>query len=1238
MRNILLGGSGSNRTLTLTPAAGQTGSAIIQLTVGDGPLSATDTFVVTVNAAPPGTRTFENLTHITIPDVSPGSPYPSYISVAGMGGTITKTILTLNSLSHTWTPDIDVLLVSPNGQSVIALSDVGQGLAERVTITLDDAAASSLPLTPLVSGTYKPTDYALGDTFPAPAPAGPYAGTLATFNGGSANGSWALYAVDDGVGDQGSIDGGWSLTLTTVAPGGRPPVISSIPNQLTTVNTPTAPVGFVIGDAETAASSLVLSGASSDPLLVPAANIGFGGSGSNRTVIVTPATGRAGSAIVTVSVRDAGGAVTSTGFLLTVPAGAPPTISSIVDQTTDEDTPTQPSTFTIDDADTPAGSLTMSGASSNPALVPSANIAFAGSGATRTVTVSPATNQSGTATITLTVSDGHSTANTSFLLTVNPVNDAPTISTVANQTLEQDGFNTAIAFSVNDVDTSLSELTVTAFSSNDVLVPNSAIELGGGGSNRTVTLHPSAGQTGATMITLTVNDGAASAQTSFTVTVTLSNSAPTISSIADQAINEDGATGLLNFTVGDAESDPGTLVVRAASSNPALIPLSSVVLGGSGANRTVKLTPATNQNGSAIITLSVSDGNKSATNSFTLLVNPVNDPPTISAIATQTVVAGTSTGPIAFTIADVETPPSSLTVQASSSNQLLLSDTNIVLGGSGANRTISVTPKAGPGATAVITLSVSDGSLSNSTSFTLIVNSLTSRTVAFTNRTSITIPDVGAASPYPSRINFSGVNGTINNVIVTLINLNHTWTADIDVLLVSPTGGALLLCSDAGTGPGNNLTLTFSDAAAAVLPTTALSSGTYKPTDYAPADTFPAPAPAGPYALTLSSFNGSSPNGFWSLYVVDDGTGDQGSISGGWSLTLTAVAQGAPPTIGNIADQTTSVNTSTGPIAFTINDPDTALSNLVLTASSSNPTLVPNANLVFGGTGNNPTITVTPATGQTGSVTITITVTDEAGSRASAAFVLTVGEVSAQPTVWSGAFTNASAISIPEVGPALLYPSTISVSGVSGAVSNVTVTLVNVNHSWSRDLDILLVGPGGEEVLLMSDAGDGPVNNLTLTFSDFAAAALPDTPLISGTYKPADYAPADTFPAPAPAGPYGLVLSAFAGLPANGTWSLYVVDDGTGDFGSIDGGWRLAVTTVTRPVVPQPNVRISGDQSEVSISFQTVNGITYLVEYKDALGDAVWTTFRSVAGTGTLVTLSDDISATHNRFYRIRVP
>src|SRR5258706_4078125 len=109
---------------------------------------------------------------------------------------------------------------------------------------------------------------------------------------------------------------------------------------------------------------------------------------------------------------------------------------------------------------------------------------------------------------------------------------------------------------------------------------------------------------------------------------------------------------------------------------------------------TVTLTPAANQFGTATITLTVSDGQLSTSTSFQLTVNSVNDAPTITGIGNQTTSSGTAVGPINFTVGDVETPAASLTVSGGSSNQTLMPDANIVLGGTGANRTVTLTPAA----------------------------------------------------------------------------------------------------------------------------------------------------------------------------------------------------------------------------------------------------------------------------------------------------------------------------------------------------------------------------------------------------------------------------------------------------------------------------------------------------------------------------------------------------------------
>ena len=177
-------------------------------------------------------------------------------------------------------------------------------------------------------------------------------------------------------------------------------------------------------------------------------------------------------------------------------------------------------------------------------------------------------------------------------------------------------------------------------------------------------------------------------------------------------------------------------------------------------------------------------------------------------------------------------------------------------------------------------------------------------------------------------------------------------------------------------------------------------------------------------------------------------------------------------------------------------------------------------------------------------------------------------------------FTNTAPLTIPGTGtsgPATPYPPTITISGFSGAVARVTVTLKQMTHTFPDDIDVLLVGPTGVKFLLMSDSiGSADLTGQTYTFDDRAAAVMPDSAAAppSGSFKPTNYGSGDTFPAPAPVGPYlspatggtDSLTSAFAGLNPNGTWRLFVFDDTGGDSGVIAGGWELnLITSCTAP-------------------------------------------------------------------------
>jgi hypothetical protein len=150
------------------------------------------------------------------------------------------------------------------------------------------------------------------------------------------------------------------------------------------------------------------------------------------------------------------------------------------------------------------------------------------------------------------------------------------------------------------------------------------------------------------------------------------------------------------------------------------------------------------------------------------------------------------------------------------------------------------------------------------------------------------------ADPYPATLARSGPASTISDLNITLDRLIHDDADDIDMLLVGPTGAETTLMSDACGGGGanvlNEVSFTLDDEAGATLPDNGpCAAGSYKPTNHtdSPADSYPAPAPAAGGAASLTAFDGTNPNGTWSLYIVDDRftEGNSGELLG-WSLNI----------------------------------------------------------------------------------------------------------------------------------------------------------------------------------------------------------------------------------------------------------------------------------------------------------------------------------------------------------------
>lgn len=385
------------------------------------------------------------------------------------------------------------------------------------------------------------------------------------------------------------------------------------------------------------------------------------------------------------------------------------------------------------------------------------------------------------------------------------------------------------------------------------------------------------------------------------------------------------------------------------------------------------------------------------------------------------------------------------------------------------------------------------------------------------------LPTPTAASPYPSSIVVSGMTGIVSDVVAT-VNGPDCGSPDVHHHhghRFVPTnrqrrGRCRRRVPRARTGAGTDTTLG-------------------------------------------GAFAGTHPNGTWKLFAVDDTTGDVGSINAGWSITISTddVAAATSTTLSSSANPSQNGD----PVTFT-----------ATVTSAGAP--VPSGTVTF----TDGAVTLaTVAVDATGTAMVTTSALNERLHPITATYNGTTDHLSsndhldqvvdnATTTPDADTWCNLGQIAVPAVGPATPYASHIIVSGAGTALTEFSIDLHGVAHAVPVDLDVMIVGPDGTSSMLSSDVGGlSAATGIDLTFSDDAVATIPASgPLVSGTFLPSDddAAGADAaFPPPAPVSS-NPDLGVFSGTDPNGVWSLFVLDDATGDAGSIAGGWCVNATTV----------------------------------------------------------------------------
>ena len=563
----------------------------------------------------------------------------------------------------------------------------------------------------------------------------------------------------------------------------------------------------------------------------------------------------------------------------------------------------------------------------------------------------------------------------------------------------------------------------------------------------------------------------------------------------------------------------------------------------------------------------------------------------------------------------------------------------VTAGGAPVSQPFTFTVSRACGDVLTATLQLQDGAINLGTvTFTLPVGALGGGSITTTSSSGsvgTAIPDAGTVE-IPVNVSARGAVTDVN----VKVRLNHASVGDVDMFLVAPDGTEIELSTDNGGGAdfgsGTNDcsgTFTIFDDAAATSITagTPPFAGTFKPEG------------------SLAALNGRQTFGTWKLRITDDAAGDTGTV-GCVQLEITRqpyaccgitgtpdIQAAGTPTV--TAESVSPANNAPDPEeTVTVNFPlhnvgDGPTSNLTATLLATGGVNAPTGAQAYGAlTPGGPTVTrpfTFVASGACGSnITATLQLQDGAISLGTVTFTLRLGIGG----VGTQNFSNTSTITIPDSGAATPYPATINVSGLTGTVTKVVVSLININHTFPDDIDILLVGPAGQNLIIMSDVGGGSdLSNVSLTLDDAAAASLPGNSLItSGTYKPTNSGTGDSFPAPAPTPSSATMLSTFNGTNPNGAWKLFVVDGFGNDSGSIAGGWSLSITTAgnacntqTCTIPTPPNVSVPNDPgacgANVNYNAPTYTGSCGVVTSTPARGSFFNTGPTTVNVVGTPV-------------------
>ncbi len=672
-----------------------------------------------------------------------------------------------------------------------------------------------------------------------------------------------------------------------------------------------------ISDAETPSANLLITFTSLNTSLIKSYNVILQGSGTSRTVTLTPQPQMNGSLQLQVEVNDGALITTELIDIIIEPVNDPP-VAQDYEATTNEDVAVsgldvvKSDIDLLHEGDSHTYSLGSNGSHGNAVVLADGNWTY-----------TPDANFNGTDSFTVIVSDAAgATATSTITITVSKVNDAPTVTSLNQHVIDED---TPVTDTIviadpdlyDSVDPDSHTMSVTAAPLHGTVNLNAA--------TGEYTYTPAENYNGMDSFTVTVVDEhAAEVVKTVEITVNPVNDPPEAENDSS-SVSEDHSVVidvLGNDDDIDLTREGDDLTIKSVDN----VDNATVEIAADG--KTLTFIPAADWFGEESFTYTVTDRNNATdTATVTVTVNPVNDPPHISDVGNQTIQEDTSTGALTFTVTDVDNNDADLVVTAATSNGTVIPLSSIVFGGSGTNRTVTITPVGnkntwdrigGADQPVTITLTVSDGSLTDSDSFLVSVTPKNDGPIARNDMATVVEDNSITISVLANDSDVDISNEGDELTITKVEGYNH---ADVQI-----------------TGGGKTLSFT-------------------------------------------PELNWTDPVEF--TYTISDSSGatDTATVH----VDITAVNDA--PTISDILDQIIDEDTSTGAISFTINDVDTSLSSLAFTVTFSDESVVPNANIVIAGSETTRTVTITPlenkntwnkTTASDDPITITIEISDGA--------------------------------------------------------------------------------------------------------------------------------------------------------------------------------------------------------------------------------------------------------------------